>query len=46
MICGYTNGYKSYILQPELMEHSARCMASKYRPCDVRGYIDAIKAGM
>ena len=46
IICGYTNGYKSYILQPELMEHSARCRASKYRPCDVRGYIDAIKDGM
>lgn len=46
MIFGYSNGYKSYILQPELFDHSARCRASKYRPCDVRGYIDAIKAEM
>jgi hypothetical protein len=46
IICGYTNGYKSYVLQPELYEDSARCMGSKYRPCDVRGYIDAIKAEM
>ncbi len=46
MIFGYSNGYKSYILQPELLEHSSRCRASKYRPCDVRGYIDAIKAEM
>lgn len=46
IICGYTNGYKSYILQPELYEHSARCQGSRYRPCDVRGYIDAIKAKM
>ena len=46
IICGYTNGYKSYILQPELYEDSERCRGSKYRPCDVRGYIDAIKAQM
>lgn len=46
MIFGYSNGYKSYILQPELFDHSARCRASKYRPCDVRGYIDAIKSEM
>lgn len=43
IICGYTNGYKSYILQPELYEDSARCRASKYRACDVRGYIDSVK---
>lgn len=46
LICGYSNGYKSYILQPELLEQSARCQASRYRPCDVRGYIEAIKAKM
>lgn len=46
IISGYTNGYKSYILQPELYADSARCRASKYRSCDVRGYIDAIKAEM
>ncbi len=46
IISSCTNGYRSYILQPELFEDSARCRASKYRPCDVRGYIDAIKAEM
>lgn len=46
IICGYTNGYKSYILQPELYEDSARCRASKYRACDVRGYIDSVKEQM
>lgn len=46
VICGYTNGYKSYVLQPELYEDSARCAGSKYRACDVRGYIDAIKEKM
>ncbi len=46
VICGYTNGYKSYILQPELFQDSARCRASRYRACDVRGYIDAIKEKM
>lgn len=46
LICGYTNGYKSYILQPELYRDSARCAGSRYRPCDVRGYIDAIKEKM
>ena len=46
VICGYTNGYKSYILQPELYEDSARSRGSKYRPCDVRGYMDAIEAQM
>ena len=43
---GYCNGYKSYILQPELYEDSARCRNSKYRTTDVRAYIDAIKAKM
>lgn len=43
---GYTNGYASYILQPELYEDSARCRNSRYRTMDVRAYIDAIKEKM
>lgn len=46
VICGYTNGYKSYVLQPELYNDSARSRGSKYRTCDVLGYIEAIKAEM
>lgn len=46
VICGYTDGYKSYILQPELTKDSARSRGSKYRPQDVRGYIEAVKAAM
>jgi len=43
IISGYTNGYLSYILQPELYADSARASAGKYRIQDVLGYMEAIK---
>lgn len=46
IICGYANGYYSYILQPELYEDSARAMGSKYRIYDVRGYVEKIKENL
>jgi hypothetical protein len=46
IICGYTNGHYHYILQPEIYNDSDKAMGSKYRICDVQGYMEKIKENL